>query len=68
MDYFKPEDGLPKKVGTYRAVHGMRIDPTKVEGARIFRPWGWLVALIVSQDIKEALEQDQITGAKFIEV
>lgn len=68
VDYFKPEDGLPKKVGTYRAVHGMRIDPTKVEGARIFRPWGWLVALIVSQDLKEALEQEHVTGTKFIEV
>ncbi|HEX5753357.1 MAG TPA: DUF1629 domain-containing protein [Archangium sp.] len=66
--YWKPEDGLPKKVGTYRAVHGMRIDPTKSEGARIFRPWGWLVALIVSQDIKEALEQEHVTGIKFIEV
>ncbi|HZI03291.1 MAG TPA: DUF1629 domain-containing protein, partial [Archangium sp.] len=66
--YFGPEDGQPKKVGTYRAVHGMRIDTTKTEGARIFRPWGWLVAIIVSQDIKEALEQERVTGAKFIEV
>jgi hypothetical protein len=66
--YFGPEDGQPKKVGTYRAVHGMRIDPTKIEGARIFRPWGWLVAIVVSQDIKEALEQEHVTGTKFIPV
>ncbi|MFY0524531.1 imm11 family protein [Archangium gephyra] len=66
--YWKPEDGQPKKVGTYRAIYDMRIDPTKVEGARIFRPWGWLVAIIVSQDIKEALEQEHVTGIKFIEV
>jgi hypothetical protein len=68
VNYFRPEDGQPEKVGTYRAVHGMRIDPTKVEGARIFRPWGWLVAIVVSQDIKEALEQEHVTGTKFIEV
>jgi hypothetical protein len=68
VNYFRPEDGQPDKVGTYRAVHGMRIDPTKAEGARIFRTWGWLVAIIVSQDIKEALEQEHVTGAKFIEV
>ena len=46
----------------------MRIDPTKTEGARIFRTWGWLVAIVVSQDIKEALEQEHVTGAKFIPV
>ena len=68
VNYFKPEDGQPEKIGTYRAVHGLRIDPTRVEGARIFRPWGWLVAIIVSQDIKEALEQEHVTGTKFIEV
>ncbi|WP_233166167.1 imm11 family protein [Archangium sp. Cb G35] len=66
--YWQPEDGEPKKVGTYRAVHGMRIDPAKAEGARIFRTWGWRVAIVISQDIKEALEQQQISGAKFIEV
>ncbi|HYO57224.1 imm11 family protein [Archangium sp.] len=68
VNYFRPEDGQPEKVGTYRAVHGMRIDPTKVEGAHIFRPWGWVVAIIVSQDIKEALEQAHVTGTRFIEV
>jgi uncharacterized protein DUF1629 len=64
--YWNPEDGQPKKVGTYRAVYDMRIDPTKVEGARIFRTWGWLVAIVVSQEIKEALEQEHVTGTKFI--
>jgi hypothetical protein len=68
VDYFGPEDGQPKKVGTYRAVHGMRIDPTKTEGARLFRTWGWLIAIVVSQDIKEALEREHVTGTKFIEV
>jgi hypothetical protein len=66
--YWKPEDGQPEKVGEYRVVAGMRIDPMKVENARIFRPWGWRVALIVSEDLKQALEQEGITGTKFIEV
>ncbi|MFY0565489.1 imm11 family protein [Archangium lansingense] len=68
VTYWKPEDGEPKKVGTYRAVYDMRIDPAKTEGARIFRTWGWRVAIVVSQDIKEALEREHVTGAKFIEV
>jgi len=66
--YWKPEDGRPEKVGKYRAVSGMRIDPTKVGGAKVFRTWGWSIALIVSEDIKEALEHAGVTGMKFEEV
>jgi hypothetical protein len=68
VQYFKLEDGQPEKVGEYRFVRGMRIDPTKVEGARVFRPWGWTEALIVSEDLKQALEQEGLTGTRFIEV
>jgi len=66
--YWKPEDGRPEKVGKYRAVYGMRIDPTKVGDAKVLRTWGWTGALIVSEDIKEALERAGVTGAKFEEV
>ncbi|WP_342747661.1 imm11 family protein [Melittangium boletus] len=66
--YWKPEDGRPEKVGKYRAMSGMRIDPTKVGDAKVFRTWGWTVALIVSEDIKDALERAGITGARFTEV
>jgi uncharacterized protein DUF1629 len=65
--HWKPEDGQPEKVGEYRDIAGVRIDPTKVEGARIFRPWGWPLALIISEDIKEALEREGLTGTKFTE-
>ncbi len=66
--YWKPEDGRPEKVGKYRAVSGMRIDPAKVGDAKVFRPWGWTVALIVSEDIKDTLERAGVTGVKFSEV
>lgn len=68
VQYWKPEDGRPDRVGEYRAVHGLRIDPAKVGEARVFRTWGWTVALIVSEDIKEALERTGATGMKFKEV
>jgi hypothetical protein len=68
VKYWKPEDGRPDRVGEYRAVHGMRIDPTKVGGAKVFRTWGWSIALIVSEDIKDALEHAGVTGMKFEEV
>jgi hypothetical protein len=68
VEYWRPEDGQPEKVGQYQFVAGLRIDPTKVEGARIFRPWGWRVALLVSEDVKEALEREGLTGMRFTEV
>jgi hypothetical protein len=67
VQYWKPEDGQPEKVGQYRVVSGMRIDPAKVGDARIFRPWGWPVALVVSEDLKAAMEDAGITGTKFEE-
>ncbi len=63
-----PEDGRPEKVGKYRDVRGMRIDPSQVGDARIFRPQGWAIVLIVREDIKEALERMGATGTEFEEV
>jgi hypothetical protein len=64
---WKPEDGRPDRVGEYRVVEGMRIDPGRVGGARIFRAWGWPV-LVVSEELKQAMEQEGITGTRFTEV
>lgn len=66
--YWTEKDGLPEKVGTYFSVAGMRIDPTKVGDVKVFRTWGWHIALIVSEEIKEALERIGATGCKFKEV
>ncbi|MFY0570620.1 imm11 family protein [Archangium lansingense] len=65
--YWQPEDERPDKLGKYRNVVGLKVDPAKVGGANIFRPWGWTVALIVSERVKLAMEADGITGPKFIE-
>jgi hypothetical protein len=66
--YWKPEDGQPEKVGQYRSVVGMRIDSAKVGDARIFRTWGWDIALVISEDIKQAIESAGISGTRFVEV
>lgn len=68
VQYWAEEDGLPDKVGTYFSVAGMRIDPAKTEDAKVFRTWGWTIALIVSEDIKLALERANVTGTLFREV
>lgn len=66
--FYEPQDGEPEKVGHYRKVSGMKIDPTRVGDAEIFRPWGWTVTLIVSERVKRAMEEEGIRGARFIEV
>ncbi|REG27694.1 hypothetical protein ATI61_10929 [Archangium gephyra] len=66
--YWQPEDNRPDKVGQYRDVAGLRVDPTKIGDAHIFRPWGWKVVLIVSEYVKQAMEAEGLTGAKFLEV
>ncbi|MFL5357374.1 imm11 family protein [Archangium sp.] len=68
VQYWKPEDGQPEKVGRYRVVSGLRIDPSKVGDARIFRTWGFFLGLILSEDLKQALEAERFTGTRFVEV
>ncbi|MFY2563198.1 imm11 family protein [Corallococcus terminator] len=63
-----PEDGRPEKTGEYRDVDGLRIDVAKVGDAQVFRTWGWTVALIVSDTLKEALARAGTTGMSFVEV
>jgi len=62
------EDGVPHKVGQYLTVRDMRIDKAKVGDAKVLRPEGWPSTLIVSEEIKAALERMKATGTKFAEV
>ncbi|MCP3136720.1 imm11 family protein [Pyxidicoccus xibeiensis] len=68
VEYWREADGRPEKVGRYRKVAGMRVDPLKAGQAKVFRPWGWSVSLIVGEDIKQALEEMGATGVRFTEV
>ena len=66
--YGEPDDNLPDELGYYRSVYGMRIDPSKVGDAQVFRPWGYPAALLVSEDVKDALERTGATGLRFTAV
>jgi hypothetical protein len=50
------------------ATEGTHLNPSQVGDAQVFRPGGWLVVLLVSEEIKEALERIGATGTKFKEV
>jgi len=69
VEKFTEEDRevFPDQVGEYRQVYGLKIDKSKVQGAKMFWTWGW-VALIVDEEIKNAFEAARVTGVKFVEV
>jgi hypothetical protein len=46
----------------------MHIDKSKVEDAQVFCPEGWQVVLIVSEQIKDAMERLGATGLRLEEV
>ncbi len=68
VQYYTPSDNQPEKAGQYRLVAGLKIDPRRVDAKHIFRPWGWPVAMIVSERLKEAMESAGVTGTKLTEV
>ena len=63
-----PEDGRPDKVGEYHVVSGLRIDTSKVGDAVVFRPWGYLLPIILDGQLMSALEKTGIVGGQFVEV
>ncbi|NNB86908.1 hypothetical protein HJC10_23210 [Corallococcus exiguus] len=68
VQFWEPQHGQPWRIGEYLSVDIMRIDKSKVGDAKIFRPWGWSSSLIVSEDLKTALERTGATGMRFKEV
>jgi hypothetical protein len=61
------EDGWPEKVGKYFMVARLRVDPQRANGVGIFRLTGWEIAVVVSDDIRRALVEAEVTGVKFTE-
>ena len=63
-----PEDNRPDRLGSYRSIGGLRIDPLKTDGHHIFRIFGWEVDLIVSEVTRAKLEAIENLGIVFDEV
>lgn len=68
LEYWTAEDGRPERIGDISSVLELRLDPAKIGNHRFFRVKRWLHALIVSEDIKQALEAEKIVGPRFIPV
>lgn len=61
-------DGSPEKVGEYRDVAELRIDPARASGHDVFRVKGWDIVLIVSAALRHAMEEAGADGASFTPV
>ncbi|MFP2900930.1 imm11 family protein [Corallococcus sp. 4LFB] len=59
------DDPAPGYEGEYDWIYGLRIDPSKTEGAQVFRLKKFKTALIVSEDVKNALEGVGNLGVSF---
>jgi|SRR5581483_5158008 len=68
IERWTEEDGRPDKVGQYRTMLNLTIDPTRVSGRDIFRVAGWEIALIVSGRLRRDLEQIKRLGLEFVPV
>jgi hypothetical protein len=63
------QDHRADLAGQYRQVTKLFVDPRAIPSdAHFFRIESWLVALIVSEKVKMAMERVGCVGAKFIEV
>ncbi|WP_093525628.1 imm11 family protein [Stigmatella erecta] len=60
--------GVPDPVRRYSIMYALRTDKSKVGSAKVFRCEGWPGPLIVSGEIKDALDRMAATGTRFEEV
>ena len=55
-------------LGTFRDVKKIVLDTNKINNAKIFRLWGWELAVIIREDLKREIEKAKITGCVFTPV
>jgi hypothetical protein len=61
-------DGRPDKIGHFRMVVKLKIDPLLADGHHLFRMAGWPIALIASQEVKRLFESRNLSGLKYEQV
>jgi hypothetical protein len=68
FDPWTPEEGELHTIRRYSIMYELRIDKAKVGSAKVFRCEGWTGPLLVSEEIRDALERMGATGTRFEEV
>jgi len=59
------KDGRQDRIGEYRMVTNLTIDPRRVRGKDVFRIAGWEIALIVSSKVVDAIRATPDLGVCF---
>ncbi|NOJ51125.1 hypothetical protein HK404_00770 [Myxococcus xanthus] len=65
VHHYDEDEPSPDYPGEYNWIYGLRIDPSKTEGAHVFRLKKFKIAFIVSEDIKNELERVGNLGVSF---
>jgi len=60
IQYYPPDH--PKDPGKPRGVLRLVIDPSRVQGNRIFRIRDWTIPVVISGDLLDALQAAEVTG------
>jgi hypothetical protein len=68
ITWWSAEDGLPTKVDTYAAIGKLVLRRERLQGAKIFRLKNWELPLIVSETVKDLIEDAHATGIGFQEL
>ncbi|WP_225413317.1 imm11 family protein [Stigmatella hybrida] len=68
FDRWTPEEGVLHRLRRYSIMYELHIDKAKVGSAKVLRCEGWTGPLIISGEIKDALERMGATGTRFEEV
>ena len=68
FDRWTPEEGVLHRIRRYSIMYELHIDKAKAGSAKVLRCEGWTGPLIVSGEIKDALERMDATGTRFEEV
>ncbi|MFN0292429.1 imm11 family protein [Pedobacter helvus] len=69
FDKWKEDDSVrPDKAGEYKTIYKLMIDPEKIQGEHFFRIKKYDVAIIISEKLKQKMEEKHIKGIKFKKV
>lgn len=68
IKYEKDDLARPDKAGDYKVFNKMVLNLNKINGKHIFRIKGYLVYLVVSEEIKSIIENNNVVGCLFDEI
>ena len=62
---WQAEDDEPDKIGQYRQITGLRVDPERLVGIDTCRVQDWEVSIIISQRVRMMLDAHHVKGVVF---